>query len=561
MVLLIVRALLRRPSLAGAPTVTFCSEHIYNVVAKKRDASTELLQFLHAKMLEHNVDFIGGDFNMSAFSTVSDVFSDPEFSAPGNSFLWGLCALEEQYRECIGFLIMPKRPHEWRVDSQGCYKFDNATLGFGPRDQSPQFPVFLHLRTTNLPGTPTASCAANMHNKEDWNAGITNTTVREEDVHDRDTVRQGHVSAFLFTPPAVARESLAGQLCLSTALTHKRFASSLCLCLCQCLCHCLCLQCHQSTGSDGPPPALSQVTLCQPRSLRLPRSSPLPHSLERCISVSASLPPPLPIPTPPLDAASQTIPHIAVSQDVSTQLSLAEFSLRCVHPHNPSRPLAPSSTFDVRCPACARPVPSLPLDAAVQTPLWGVASRDASTQLPLTEFFIACIFSNDPVDHQASPPQPTDIATLCSPSSASHAGDGYEHTSASRVLLEPPPGLEKYARQCASHGIPVKAAPVRPRLCTSISVTPPQPQVSTTQVGTHPVRSATTYKRSASTALVGTHSPIGSDPRAGTGPFPKPRALVLPMVHFGQSKPDGHSGLDTAGSDLMHHQYRLSVLQ
>ena len=152
MVLLIVRALLRRPSLSGTPTVTFCSVHIHNVVAKKRDASTELLQFLHAKMLEHNVDFIGGDFNMSAFSTVSDVFSDPEFSAPGHSCLWGLGALDEQHRECTGFLIMPKRPYEWRVDSHGCYKLDNAALGLGPRDQSAHLPVFLHLRNTNIPG-------------------------------------------------------------------------------------------------------------------------------------------------------------------------------------------------------------------------------------------------------------------------------------------------------------------------------------------------------------------------------------------------------------------------
>ena len=151
MVLLLVRGLLRRPSLSGSPTVTFCSVHIHNVVAKKRDASTELLQFLHAKMREHNVDFIGGDFNMSAFSTVSDVFSDPEFSAP-HSCLWGLGALEEQHRECTGFLIMPKRPYEWRVDSHGCYKFDNATLGLGPRDQTAHLPVFLHLRTSNLPG-------------------------------------------------------------------------------------------------------------------------------------------------------------------------------------------------------------------------------------------------------------------------------------------------------------------------------------------------------------------------------------------------------------------------
>ena len=156
MVLLIVRALLRRPSLSGSPTVTFCSAHIHNVVAKKRDASTELLQFLHSKMLEYNVDFIGGDFNMSAFSTVRDVFSDPEFSAPGHSCLWGLGALDEQHRECTGFLIMPKRPYEWRVDSHGCYKIDNSALGLGPRDQSAHLPVFLHLRNTDIPGPNSA---------------------------------------------------------------------------------------------------------------------------------------------------------------------------------------------------------------------------------------------------------------------------------------------------------------------------------------------------------------------------------------------------------------------
>ena len=73
MVLIVVRALLRRPSLSGTPTVTFCSVHNHNVVAKKRDASTELLQRLQGYMKQHNVDFIGGDFNMSAFTTVDDV--------------------------------------------------------------------------------------------------------------------------------------------------------------------------------------------------------------------------------------------------------------------------------------------------------------------------------------------------------------------------------------------------------------------------------------------------------------------------------------------------------
>ena len=80
----------------------FCPVQIHNVVAKKRDASTELLQRLHGYMKQHNVDFIGGDLNMSAFSTIGGVCSDTEFSAPGNSFLSGLGALEELYRERTG---------------------------------------------------------------------------------------------------------------------------------------------------------------------------------------------------------------------------------------------------------------------------------------------------------------------------------------------------------------------------------------------------------------------------------------------------------------------------
>ena len=77
----------------------------------------------------------------------------------------------------------------------------------------------------------------------------------------------------------------------------------------------------------------------------------------------------------------------------------------------------------------------------------------------------------------------------------------------------------------------------------------------------HADRSSATYERSASTSQAGTHHAIGADPRAGRGPFPKPRALVLSMVRFGQAKPDGLGHTDTADSDLMHHQYRLSVLQ
>ena len=221
------------------------------------------------------------------------------------------------------------------------------------------------------------------------------------------------------------------------------------------------------------PPALSQVTLCQPRSPRLPRSSPLPHSW----SVASLQVLPRRPRCPSHTWTPQRRPfHTSLSprtflRNSRLRSSLSDVSTRII-PRGPWLHLLRSM---VSAPRVPEPVPSILLDAAVQTPSHSVASHDASTQLPLTEFFIGCIFSHDPSDRQASPsahgsaspPQPAVIATLCSPSSASHAGDGHEHTTAPRVLPQPPPGLQKYARQCASHGIPLKAAPVRPRLCTS----------------------------------------------------------------------------------------------
>ena len=149
-------------------------------MAKKRDASTELLQRLYGYMQQHNVDFIGGDFNMNAFFTVGDVFTDAEFSAPGNSLLWELGALEEPNRECAGFLIMPKRPYEWRVHSHGCYKFDNATLGLGPPETRLLTFLCFSISAPRTYLAPTASCEVNMRNKESLSADITDMRAYEE---------------------------------------------------------------------------------------------------------------------------------------------------------------------------------------------------------------------------------------------------------------------------------------------------------------------------------------------------------------------------------------------
>ena len=179
--------------------------------------------------------------------------------------------------------------------------------------------------------------------------------------------------------------------------------------------------------------------------------------------------------TSSLDAAVQTIPHSTLSQNVSTQMG-------------------------------SRSASSISVDVFVQTPIRSNVLHDVATQQPLTEFFIGCIYSNDPLDRQNFVRQ--------SPSSV----------QGPRALLQPPPGLEQpapppdlaaYSRLLATHGASTISVPSHAL----------QSPVSTTLVGTHPVRSATGAKRSAGTALAGTHNPVGSDPRAGTFPFPKPRAL------------------------------------
>ena len=87
-----------------------------------------------------------------------------------------------------------------------------------------------------------------------------------------------------------------------------------------------------------------------------------------------------------------------------------------------------------------------------------------------------------------------------------------------------------------------------------------QPSASTTHVGTHPVRPAGA-KRSASTAQAGNHNSNGPCPHTGVTPFPKPNAVILPMINFGHSKTSGPSPVATVYSDIMHHQFRLSLFQ
>ena len=243
------------------------------------------------------------------------------------------------------------------------------------------------------------------------------------------------------------------------------------------------------------------------------------------------------------DVTVQTTPPCDVSHQVSTQTSVQQDMLSCdvavqtsfYGAHTLSLDAAAQTTSPstlsqhVSTQMGSRPASSFSVDTSVQTPIRCVVQHDAATQLPLTEFFIGCIYSNSPWDRQKpvlqSPP----------PMQGSH------------VLPQPPPGL--------AQPVPLPELAAYSHLLTNVSSSSCHTQqlpVSTTHVGTHPVRTASSAKRSASTALAGTHNSTGSCLRTDAGLFTKPKAVILPMVNFGQPESNGLGPIATADSDLMH---------
>ena len=166
--------------------------------------------------------------------------------------------------------------------------------------------------------------------------------------------------------------------------------------------------------------------------------------LERCNLLRAYPPRPQPNPTLLLDAAAQTVPHIAVSAEASTasasSLSGASTQKTLWGPRFHLRHMT----------LPARRVPTHPSATPKRGCARSVASTDATTQLPPTEFLIACVCSNDPSDcsvppsalcnvDSASPPQPADIATLCSPNSTICASDCHACTTSLQSSTRAPP--------------------------------------------------------------------------------------------------------------------------
>ena len=312
---------------------------------------------------------------------------------------------------------------------------------------------------------------------------------------------------------------------------------------------------HRNTGSPalaGPTRYVTGETMPTSFDVALTQLSFL-EFVQRCnVLAIPSRSTHLPAPVSLVDVAVQTASPCEVSQESSTQTSDQSGSLLSLDVAVQTTSCSASSSFldaavqtpsysplsqDVSTQFGSRTVSSFSVDAALQTSTHSVALLDAATQLDLTEFLNGWIFSDSPLDRRhpfcQSPPS----------------------VLGSHVAPLPPPGLEQPAPSPVIATQPQSLSNASSSHCPTL-----QPTASTTHVGTHPVRPAGA-KRSASTAYAGTHNSNGPCHSTEVAPFPKPNAVILPMINFGHSKTSGPSPIATADSDIMHHQFRLSLLQ
>ena len=139
--------------------------------------------------------------------------------------------------------------------------------------------------------------------------------------------------------------------------------------------------------------------------------------VQRCnLLIAPSQPTQLPAPISFLDVAVQTAAPCEISQDASTQTSVQPVSSL-----DAAVQTVPHRIFsqDVSTQMGSRPASSFSVDVFVPTPERSNVLHDVATQLPLTEFFIGCIYSNSPLDRKnpvrQSPPSVQDPHVLPQP--------------------------------------------------------------------------------------------------------------------------------------------------
>ena len=281
--------------------------------------------------------------------------------------------------------------------------------------------------------------------------------------------------------------------------------------------------------------------------------------LQHCgVPLAPPQPSQLPVPISFVDAAVQTNQPGDVFQDVSTQTSDQQSS---------------SLSFDVAVQTSSHGIHILSLDAAVQTTSPSTLFQHVSTQMGsralLPRSLLMCLFRllyavmcHTMLPHNyRSRSSSLDVSTRMIPWTAQTSFVSPRHqykvhvpccsrrqdsNSQPRLLSLP------LTLTCLLHM--VRLLPVFPVMpCSRLSVPPTWEHtlyaqlLAPKEVLVPPLREPTILL-----VLILVQEQVL---------FPKPQAVVLPMVKFGQPKSDRLGHIDTVDSDLMHHQFRLSLLQ
>ena len=139
-------------------------------------------------MHQHNVDFVGGDFNMCAFSTVGDVFSDPEATRS--------CGVSsDSTTHPVNVQGSSLCPSAHMNGESTLTAVTSTTMQISVLDSVTKQLTFLFSSISAQPTylAPTASCAVNKRNKEGLSADTTDMNGGRDDVLDCEVAHQSHV--------------------------------------------------------------------------------------------------------------------------------------------------------------------------------------------------------------------------------------------------------------------------------------------------------------------------------------------------------------------------------
>ena len=126
---------------AGRSILRCC---LYNIYAKKKGISKELILTLRSIMISQEVDLVA----VISMEQLGDVAAHTILlllMKPLLTLLWGPRSIPNNWADVCGFLKPPGSQRFWKVNKHGAFSIPRKALGLRPNDQSCHHETWLHL--------------------------------------------------------------------------------------------------------------------------------------------------------------------------------------------------------------------------------------------------------------------------------------------------------------------------------------------------------------------------------------------------------------------------------